>query len=50
MEDLIQALLTSPALLPINYTFSVLVILSVDTSQIAVGFILFQCDLHDPKC
>ena len=44
MEDLKQALLSSPALRPIDYTSSAPVILSVDTSQIAVGFILSQCD------
>jgi hypothetical protein len=49
MEDLKQALLTSPALRPIDYTSSASVVLSIDTSQIAVGFILSQCDLHDPK-
>jgi RNase H-like domain found in reverse transcriptase len=50
MEDLKQALLTSPVLRPIDYTSSASVILSIDMSQIAVGFILSQCDLHDPKC
>jgi hypothetical protein len=40
MEDLKQALLTFPALQPIDYTFSASVILSVNTSQIAVEFIL----------
>jgi hypothetical protein len=50
MEDPKQALLTSPALRPINYTSSDSVVLSIDTSQIAVGFILSQCDSHDPKC
>jgi hypothetical protein len=49
MEDLKQALLSSPALRPIDYTSTALVILSVDTSAIAVGFILSQCDLDDPK-
>jgi hypothetical protein len=49
MEDLKQALLNFPALRPINYTSSASVILSVDTSQIAVRFILSQCNLHDPK-
>jgi hypothetical protein len=46
MKDLKQALLTFPALQPINYKFSASVILSIDTSQIAVGFILSQCDLQ----
>jgi Integrase zinc binding domain/RNase H-like domain found in reverse transcriptase len=49
MEDLKQALLSSPALRPIDYTSTAPVILSVDTSAIAVGFILSQCDLDDPK-
>jgi RNase H-like domain found in reverse transcriptase len=49
MEDLKQALLTPPALRPINYKSSASVILSIDTSQIAVGFILSQCNLHNPK-
>jgi hypothetical protein len=49
IEDLKQALLTFPALRPIDYTSSASVILSVNTCQIAVGFILSQCDLHDPK-
>ena len=49
MEDLKEALLSSPALRPIDYTSTAPVILSVDTSQIAVGFILSQCDLDDLK-
>jgi hypothetical protein len=46
MDDLKQALLTSPALWPINYKFDAPVILSVD---IAIGFILLQCDLDNVK-
>ena len=49
MEDLKQALLTSPALRPINYQSEAPVILSVDTSYIAVGFILSQDDLDNPR-
>jgi hypothetical protein len=49
MEDLKQALLTSPALRPIDYTSEAPVILSVDTSYIAVGYILSQCDTENPK-
>ena len=49
MEDLKQALLSSPALQPINYTSSAPVILLVDTSYIAIGFILSQCNLNDPR-
>jgi hypothetical protein len=40
MKDLKQASLTSPALQTIDYKSSASVILSVNTSQIAVGFIL----------
>jgi hypothetical protein len=49
MQDLKQALLTSPSLRPIDYTSQSSVILSVDTSQIAVGYILSQCDPDKPK-
>ena len=49
MKDLNQALLSSPALQPINYTSSTLVILSVDTSYIAISFILSQCNPNNPK-
>ena len=49
MEDLKQALLSSPVLQPIDYASAAPVILSVDTSQITVGFILSQCDLDNPK-
>lgn len=49
MNDLKDALVNSPALRPINYTSGASVILSVDTSYIAVGFLLAQCDLENPK-
>ena len=49
MQDLKDALLSSPALKPIDYQSDAPVILSVDTSSIAVGFILAQCDLTNPK-
>jgi hypothetical protein len=49
MDDLKQVLLTSPALRPINYHSEAPVILSVDTSYIAIGFILSQCDIDNPK-
>ena len=49
MEDLKQALLSSPALRPIDYRSEIPVILSVDTSYIAVGYILSQCDATNPK-
>jgi hypothetical protein len=43
-EDLKAALLESPAFHAIDYTSSAPVILAVDTSYIAVGFQLCQCD------
>ena len=48
-EDLKQALLTSPVLHPLDYKSLSPVILAVDTSYIAVGFHLCQCD-HDNPC
>ena len=49
MQDLKDALLASPALKPIDYTSEAPVVLSVDTSSIAVGFILAQCDPKNTK-
>src|SRR5277367_1524797 len=49
MDDLKQALLTSPSLRPINYESPSPVILAVDTSHIAIGYILSQCDPEKPK-
>src|SRR6202522_4714457 len=49
MDDLRRALLASPALRPIAYTSAAPVILSVDTSHIAVGYILSQCSAENPK-
>jgi hypothetical protein len=49
MEDLKEALINSPALRPIDYSTSAPVILSVDTSYIAVGYLLAQCDIDNPK-
>ena len=49
MEDLKQAVITSPALRLINYTSSAPVILSVDNSYIAVNFVLFQCNPNNPR-
>ena len=46
-EDLKTALLHSPALRAIDYTSSAPVILAVDTSYLAVGFYLCQCDVND---
>ncbi len=48
-EDLKQALLKSPALQPLDYELGTAVILSVDTLNIAVGYILGQCDVEDAK-
>jgi len=49
MADLKDALLKSPALRPIDYHSAAPVILSVDTSSIAIGHILSQCDPNNPK-
>ena len=49
MEDLKQALVQSPALRPLNYDSDAPIILSVDTSHIAVGYLLSQCDPEDPR-
>ena len=49
MADLKEALINSPALRPIDYTSNASVILSVDTSYIAVGYLLAQCDIDNPK-
>jgi hypothetical protein len=48
-EDLKQALIESPALKAIDYNSSAPVILSVDTSSIAIGFLLAQCDPDNPR-
>jgi hypothetical protein len=47
-DDLKQAFVNSPALQPINYTSNSPVILTVDTSYIAIGYYLCQCDIDDP--
>jgi hypothetical protein len=49
-EDLKTALLESPALCAIDYTSSTPVILAINTSYIAVGFQLCQCDVTTPSC
>jgi hypothetical protein len=49
MDELKQALLTSLALQPINYKSNTPVILSINTSHIAIGFILSQCELDNVK-
>jgi hypothetical protein len=48
-EDLKLALLSAPALRPLDYSSESPVILAVDTSYIAVGFFLCQCDSESPK-
>src|SRR6202453_2848683 len=48
-EDLKTALIESPALRAIDYTSLSPVILAVDTSYIAVGFHLCQCDDVNPR-
>ena len=49
MEDLKDGLVNSNALRPIDYLSESAVILSVDTSFIAIGYLLAQCDTVDPK-
>jgi hypothetical protein len=49
MDDLKKALLESLVLCLIDYKSDSLVILVVDTSYIAIGFILLQCDLDNAK-
>ena len=46
-EALKAALLMSPALQPIDYTSPAPIILTIDTSQIAIGFLLCQCDAEN---
>lgn len=48
-EDLKEALLKSPVLRTIDYLSLSAVILAVDTSTIAVGIHLCQCDENNPK-
>ena len=48
-EALKAMLLASPALRPIDYNSDSLVILGVDTSHIAIGFLLCQCDADNPR-
>ncbi|TFK77567.1 hypothetical protein K466DRAFT_451582, partial [Polyporus arcularius HHB13444] len=49
MDDLKDALVHSPALRPIDYSSPAEVILAVDTSYIAIGYLLAQCDLENPS-
>ncbi|OJT06660.1 Transposon Tf2-1 polyprotein [Trametes pubescens] len=48
-DDLKRALANSPALRPLDYKSAAEVILAVDTSKIAVGYLLAQCDLDKPS-
>jgi hypothetical protein len=48
-EDLKTALLEASALRTINYTSPAPIILAIDTSYIAVGFQLYQCDVTMPS-
>ena len=48
-DTLKAALLASPALWPIDYDSNSPVILGVDTSHIAIGFLLCQCDADNPR-
>jgi hypothetical protein len=47
--DLIKAVLESPALRPLNYESPAPIILAVDTSYIAVGYFLCQCNEDNPR-
>ena len=49
MKDLKEVLFSSPALRPIDYHSNLPVILYMDTSYIAVSYILSQCDPDNPK-
>jgi len=48
-ERLKQAITTSPAIRPIDYDSDVMVYLSVDTSYIAIGYVIAQDDPDKPK-
>src|ERR1700726_2423104 len=48
-EDLKQAVIESPAVRAINYSSSAPVLLAVDTSYIAIGHYLCQCDEDNPR-
>jgi transposase InsO family protein len=49
-DALKHAITHAPALSPIDYTSDSPIILSVDTSKIAIGFILSQLDAQGRKC
>jgi hypothetical protein len=48
-EDLKQAVIESPALRALDYSSSAPIILAVDTSYIAIGYLLAQCDPDNPR-
>jgi len=48
-EKLKHAIITSPAIRAIDYNSDVTVYLSVDTSYIAIGYVLAQDDPDKPK-
>ena len=48
-DDLKSALLDCPALRPLRYDSDAAIILGVDTSYIAVGYLLCQQDESNPK-
>jgi len=49
MADLKEALLSCPALVPLDYTSPAAVILAVDSSPIAIGIFICQCDKDNPR-
>jgi len=49
MEALKEALKNAPCLRPLNYDWDTDIVLAVDTSWMAVGLIIYQIDLIDPK-
>ncbi len=49
MADLKEALLSCPALVPLDYTSPAAVILTVDSSPIAIGIFICQCDKDNPR-
>ena len=48
-EDLKNTLLTCPTLKPLDYESGAPAVLAVDTSTIAIGYFLCQCDSENPK-
>ena len=49
METLKKALINAPWLRPLNYDWETDIVLAVDTSWMAIGVIIYQLDLIDPK-